>query len=79
MITMTLNCRGLTSLPKKLAVHRLISDYFVDVIYLQETMGGGEQLVLELETLIFGWKFLLWMLKVNLGDYYLVGGIDFLI
>ena len=67
MITMTLNCRGLTSLPKKLAVSRLIAKHSVDVLYLQETMGGGEQLVSEMESLNFGWKFLSVDAKGNSG------------
>ena len=41
MIVMTLNCRGLASKPKKLAICRLVDDQSVDVLFLQETMGDG--------------------------------------
>ena len=58
MIDMTLNCRGLASFPQKLAVHRLIDEHFIDVLFLQETMCGGELLVSEMELMNHGWKFL---------------------
>ena len=49
MILMTLNCRGLASLPKKLAAKRLIDEQSLDVIFLQETMYDGCVLVKEME------------------------------
>ena len=58
MITMTLNYRGLASLPKKLAVRRLIVEHIVEVLFLQETMCVGELLVSEMESMNHGWKFL---------------------
>ena len=58
MITMTLNYRGLASFPKKIVVHRLIIEHTVDVLFLQETMCGGELLVSEMESMNHGWKFL---------------------
>ena len=57
MILMTLNCRGLTSLPKKLVVKRLIEQYALDVIYLQETMCEGGLLVKDMELMLKGWQF----------------------
>ena len=57
MILMTLNCRGLASLPKKLAVKRLIDEQSLDVIFLQETMFDGCILVKEMELLLKGWQF----------------------
>ena len=57
MIIMTLNCRGLASNPKKLAVRRLIDEQGVDVLFLQETMGDRVILVDELETMLKEWKF----------------------
>ena len=45
MILLTLNVRGLASLPKKLAVIRLIEHNSADVIFLQETMIEGCALV----------------------------------
>ena len=55
MILMTLNCRGLTSLPKKLVVKRLIEQQSLDIIYLQETMCEGGVLVKDMELLLKGW------------------------
>ena len=57
MILMTLNCRGLASLPKKLAIKRLIKEQSLDVIYLQETMCEGCMLVKDLELMLKGWQF----------------------
>ena len=58
MIVMTLNRRGLASLPKKLVVCRMIDEHFIDVLFLQETMCGGELLVCEMESMNHGWNFL---------------------
>ena len=58
MILLTLNCRGLASQPKKLAVKRIIDKQVVDVIFLQETMIEGCVLVKDLELLIHGWQFI---------------------
>ena len=58
MILLTLNCRGLASQPKKLAVKRLIVEQSVDVIFLQETMIEWCVLVKELELMIQGWQFI---------------------
>ena len=57
MILMTLNCRGLASLSKKLAVKILIEQQSLDVIYLQETMCEGCILVKDMELLLNGWQF----------------------
>ena len=49
----------------------MIGEHFIDVLFLQETMCGGDILVSEMESMINGWKFFyLWMLKVNLGGYF---------
>ena len=58
MIMMTLNCRGLASLPKKLAVKRLIEEQSLDAIFLQETMFDGSVLVKEMESLLKDWQFI---------------------
>ena len=58
MLLMTLNCRGLASKPKKLAVCRLVEDQHVDVLFIQESMGNGHILVVELENLLKGWTFI---------------------
>ena len=58
MIIMTLNCRGLASLSKKLVVKRMIEAHSLDVIFLQETMFDGSILVLELESMLKGWQFI---------------------
>ena len=52
MILMSLNVRGLASLPKKLAVKRLIDLHSVDVLFIQETMIEGGVLVQDLELMI---------------------------
>ena len=58
MILMTLNCRGLASYPKKLALKRLIEEQSLDVFYLQETMCDGCVLVKELESMFKEWQFI---------------------
>ena len=58
MILMTLNCRGLASKPKKLAVCRLVEDKHIDVLFLQESMGNGALFVDELESMMSGWTVL---------------------
>ena len=58
MILMSLNVRGLASLPKKLAVRRLIDLHSVDVLFIQETMIEGGVLVQDLELMIHGWQFI---------------------
>ena len=57
MIVMTLNCRGLASKPKKLAICRLVSEQSIDVLFLQETMGDGVLFSSNLEFLLPGWTF----------------------
>ena len=52
MILITLNFRGLASLPKQLAVKRLIDEKSLDAIYLQENMFDGCILVKERELLL---------------------------
>ena len=55
---MSLNVRGLASLPKKLEVKRLIDLHSVDVLFIRETMIEGGVLVQDLELMIHGWKFI---------------------
>ena len=57
MIAMTLNCRGLASKPKKLAICRLVVDQSVEVLFIQETMGDGVLFASTLESLLPGWNF----------------------
>ena len=57
MIVMTLNCRGLASKPKKLAICRLVVEQSVDVLFIQETMGDGVLFASTLESLLLGWAF----------------------
>ena len=71
MICMTLNCRGLASKPKKLAICKLVEDKHVDVLFLQESMGKGQLFVVEMESLLKGWTFFyLWMHMENLEAFY---------
>ena len=57
MIVMTLNCRGLASKAKKLAICKLVADQSVDVLFLQETMGDGVLFAVNMELLLSGWNF----------------------
>ena len=57
MVVMTLNCKGLASTPKKLAIRRLIEDQFLKVIFVQETMCDGSFLVTALESMLKEWNF----------------------
>ena len=54
MIVTTLNCQGLTNLPKKLVVRSMVEDQFIDVLFLQEIMGNGLSLAGELELMLPG-------------------------
>ena len=72
MILMTLNCRGLDSLPKTLAVKRLIDEQSLDVIFLQETMSDGCILVKEMELLLKDWQF---VFVADIGDFFWGGGL----
>ena len=67
MIMMTLNCRGLASIPKKLAVCRLVADQHIDVLFIQETMGDGFIFAGEMETLLNRWSFVSMDSKGKLG------------
>ena len=57
MIFMTLNCRGLASKPKKLAICILVEEQHIDIVFLQESMGNGVLLVEEMESILKGWTF----------------------
>ena len=67
MIVRTLNCRGLASLAKKLAIHRLVEDQNIDVLFLQEIMGNGICLATEMESMLVGWIFISLDAKGNSG------------
>ena len=58
MIVTTLNCRGLASLPKNIAIRRLVKDQFINVLFLQEIMGDGFSLAGELELFLSDWVFI---------------------
>ena len=58
MIVTTLNCRGLASLPKKLAIRRMVEEQLVDVLILQKIMGEGISLASELELMLPSWIFI---------------------
>ena len=57
MIVMTLNCKGLVSKPKKIAICILVANQSVDVLFIQETMGDGVRSACSLESLLPGWYF----------------------
>lgn len=54
---LSLNSRGMASLAKKLAFKRLLENEWVGVIFLQETLGLIDLVILVFESLILGWKF----------------------
>lgn len=58
MIVLSLNCRGLASLPKKLAVRRLVEEKALDILFLQESMGRVDIIAAKLETMLKGWSFI---------------------
>ena len=76
MILMTLNCRGLASYPKKLALKRLIEEHSLDVVYLQETMCDGCVLVKDWNLCLKNGSLSLWTPRVDLGDFLWVGGLE---
>ena len=57
MIVLSVNYRGLASLPKKLAVQRFVEERAPDVLFLQESMGRGEVIMEELDSILNGWVF----------------------
>lgn len=57
MIILSYNCRGLASLPKKLALKELVRSNKPDIILLQETLGKGEEVTGCLVKLLPGWSF----------------------
>ena len=57
MNLLSFNCRGLASQPKKLAFRNLISQYNLDILMLQETLGKGEEIIELLSKLMPGWLF----------------------
>lgn len=54
---LSLNCRGLTSLPKNLALKRLFESDIVDIIFLQETLGEVDLTSCILHSLKTRWNF----------------------
>lgn len=57
MIILSYNCRGLASLPKKLALKELVRSNKPDIILLQETIGKGGEISSCLYKLLSGWSF----------------------
>lgn len=57
MLIMTLNNRGLDSLPRKLAIRRLLIENQVDVLFFHELMTEGSGIATNLQNLLFGWCF----------------------
>ena len=57
MIVLSLNCRRLASLPKKHYVRRMVEEQAPNILFLQESMGKGDIIVVELETMLKVWSF----------------------
>ena len=54
---LSLNCHGLANPTKRLAFKRLMEAKWVDVLFLQETLGLIDMVIPMLESLVQGWKF----------------------
>lgn len=57
MKLLSFNCRGLASPPKKLALRLLFESGSVDIIYLQETLGLVDHIILVLHSIKPIWHF----------------------
>jgi hypothetical protein len=57
MICMSLNCRGMGSSSKNLALKHIVEIHKPSIIMLQESMGEGGKLVTDLGRLFAGWDF----------------------
>ena len=57
MLFLSLNCHGLSILSKNIALHRLVQEKHLNVLFLHKSMCDGQVIVAELELLIKGWKF----------------------
>eukprot|EP00253_Pinus_taeda_P019452 PITA_19452 len=57
MIILSYNCRGLASQPKKLALKELVRSNKPDIIFLQETLGKGEEVTGCLNKILPDWSF----------------------
>jgi len=57
MKVMSFNCRGLAGPPKRSAHKRVVSLECPDILFLQETLGGGDEVKRILEKWFLGWLF----------------------
>jgi exonuclease III len=57
MLFLSFNCRGLASPSKKLSLKRIVEIHKPDVLFFQELICEGGQIVGKLETLLGGWEF----------------------
>ena len=57
MIILSYNFRGLASLPKKLALKELMKLHNLNVLFLEETLGQGEEVLDTLTRIFPGWVF----------------------
>jgi hypothetical protein len=58
MICLSLNCGGLVSSFKNLALKRLVDAHKPDILMLLETMGGRDSLVSNWRKILVGWDFM---------------------
>lgn len=58
MIILSLNCRGLGNISKKLALKCLIHLHKPVILMLQEALSNGDFILQELRSLLPGWDFL---------------------
>eukprot|EP00253_Pinus_taeda_P004657 PITA_04657 len=57
MILSSWNCGGLASKPKKLALKDWLQTSKADILFLQETLGQGQEVESALKSLLPGWSF----------------------
>jgi exonuclease III len=67
MKILSFNCRGLVNPANKSSLKRLVDVVSPDVIFLQETLGISELVVVLLESLLSGWSFVMMDAKGHSG------------
>ena len=58
MICLSFNCRGLANPDKRLALRELIAIKPIDILFLQETLGAGLEVVATLKAFLPDWSFI---------------------
>ena len=64
------NSRVLASMPKKIALKELMKLHTPDVLFIQETLGQGEEVLDTLTKMFPGWVSIPWTLKEDQGEFF---------